>query len=405
MRIENKIFLGAENKPSLFDLEIPDDWNGELIIFIHGYMGFKDWGCWNLVEEFFVNRNYGFLKYNVSHNGCSTSDPTDFTDLDGFSRNNYSKEIADLDRIIEVARMAVENIQSIILIGHSRGGGIALLQSKNHYVDIICSWAGICDIGKRFPKGDELEDWKKSQLRFVHNSRTNQDLPLHYSQFEDFLNNRTRLNIEWHCRNSYKPTFLIHGENDTSVSIDEGMQIAEWLNYQLIKVPNTEHTFGSSHPWKEDNLPIALQYVCEQTLEFIKDADRYVPDNHRLMSDLIQLAQADEKVRDIEFNFLLAIAKQLRIEVEEFKELFDKYISFQPPKMEFLRILQFHRLMLLMNVDGDSDENEIALIKDLGIRMGLNPEATDYVFKVMHQYENKLIPPKKLMEIFKTYHN
>lgn len=405
MRIQNKAYLGADNKTSLFDLEIPDNWNHELIIFIHGYMGFKDWGCWNLVQEFFVKHNYGYLKYNVSHNGCSVDNPTNFVDLDAFSQNTYTKEIEDLDRIIQIARAEVKDIESIILIGHSRGGGIALLESKNHYVDVICSWAGICDIGKRFPKGEELEKWKSDKYRYVYNSRTNQDLPLHYSQFEDFINNRTRLNIEWHCRNSYKPTFLIHGENDSSVSIDEGIQIAEWLNYQLVIVPNTEHTFGSSHPWFEDKLPITLQFVCEQTLEFIKDADRYVPDNHRLMSDLIQLAQSDEDVREIEFNFLLAIANQLGIDVDEFKELFDKYISFQPPKMEFHRILQFHRLVLLMNVDGESGLEEIAFIKDLGIRMGLNPEATDYVFKVMNDYENKLIPTKKLIEIFKTYHN
>jgi hypothetical protein len=58
-----------------------------------------------------------------------------------------------------------------------------------------------------------------------------------------------------------------------------------------------------------------------------------------------------------------------------------------------------------MNIDGNSDEKQIRLIKELGIKMGLNPQATDQVFNIMGNYENKVIPPKTLIDIFKTYHN
>ena len=45
----------------LIDLSIPQINNGKLIIFIHGYMGYKDWGCWNLVERYFNKRIILFL--------------------------------------------------------------------------------------------------------------------------------------------------------------------------------------------------------------------------------------------------------------------------------------------------------------------------------------------------------
>ena len=51
---KNKIFTGANKKKSLYDLDIPENWNQKLIIFIHGYMGYKDWGCWNLVSDYFT---------------------------------------------------------------------------------------------------------------------------------------------------------------------------------------------------------------------------------------------------------------------------------------------------------------------------------------------------------------
>ncbi|MGB0915595.1 MAG: hypothetical protein ACPGVI_05955 [Crocinitomicaceae bacterium] len=102
--INNAIFTGAENKKSLYDLAIPNDWNGKLVIFIHGYMGYKDWGCWNLVQDFFTQNQYGFIKYNVSHNGGTIENPIDFDDLASFSQNNYLKELQDFEAITNLVQ-------------------------------------------------------------------------------------------------------------------------------------------------------------------------------------------------------------------------------------------------------------------------------------------------------------
>lgn len=124
-----------------------------------------------------------------------------------------------------------------------------------------------------------------------------------------------------------------------------------------------------------------------------------------LLSELIKMAKADNEVREVEFQFLLAIASQMGVTKDDFKALFEQYIEFNPPKIEFERIVQFQRLVLLMNVDLVIDEDEIEYIKDLGIRMGLHPMATNEVLKVMNEYENKVIPPDVLIGIFRTYHN
>jgi uncharacterized tellurite resistance protein B-like protein len=124
-----------------------------------------------------------------------------------------------------------------------------------------------------------------------------------------------------------------------------------------------------------------------------------------LISQLIKLAKADDEIKDIEFSFLLTMATQLGVTKDDFKDLFEKNIEFNAPKMEFQRIVQFQRLILLMNVDSVIDDAEIQYIRDLGIRMGLHPSATNEVLRQMHDYENKVIPPERLIEIFKTYHN
>ena len=124
-----------------------------------------------------------------------------------------------------------------------------------------------------------------------------------------------------------------------------------------------------------------------------------------LLAELIKLAKSDKEVREIEFQFLLSIAAQLGVTKDDFKHLFEEYIEFLPPKLEADRIVQFQRLILLMNVDLEINEEEIDYIRDLGIRMGLNPGATDAVLREMHNHPLKIIPPEILINIFKTYHN
>ena len=124
-----------------------------------------------------------------------------------------------------------------------------------------------------------------------------------------------------------------------------------------------------------------------------------------LLSQLIKLAQADKEVREVEHQFLLSIAVMLEINPESFQELFDEFIEFEPPKFEMDRIVQLQRLVLLMNVDLEIDETEMACIRETGMRLGLHPNAVNTVLEEMHNYENKMIPPDRLIAIFTTFHN
>jgi len=266
--MRNKIYTGASNKQSLYDISIPAQWNNKIIIFIHGYMGYKDWGCWNLVSDFFSSENYAFLKYNASHNGGTLSNPIDFSDLESFAENNYIKEIQDFEAIVRVVDSEFNSKPEIYIIGHSRGGGIALLQSDFGRVSKIVSWAGISNISERFPTGEALRNWENDGVYFRENGRTHQEMPHNYSQYENFLKYKDRLNIENYCANSSTPTLIVHGEDDQSVLIQEGESIAKWLNTDLQIIPATAHTFDSKQPYSESEMPFALKQACEATLTF-----------------------------------------------------------------------------------------------------------------------------------------
>lgn len=406
--IRNGVFIGAEGRKSLYDLEVPAKWNNRLIVFIHGYMGYKDWGAWNLVHDYFTKEGYAFCKYNVSHNGGTIENGIDFPDLEAFSRNTYIKEIQDFEAILNVIESQFNEIPDIYLIGHSRGGGIALLNSDNGFIKKIATWAAISNIESRFPSGDELKHWETDGYLFRLNGRTNQQMPLQFLQYTSFMEHRERLNIQSYCERSNVPTLVIHGDADQSVSIDEGKEIAQWLNTELVVIHNTQHTFDTSQPWQKEELPDAMLEVCSKTLQFFNQSivnDQNRDEINSMLADLVKLAQSDNEVRENEFQFLLSIASQLGVTKAEFLDIFKSYIEFNPPKLEFDRIVQLQRLILLMNVDLHVDDNEINMIKDLGIKMGLHPSATNEVLARMHEYPNKIIPPDVLLGIFNTFHN
>jgi pimeloyl-ACP methyl ester carboxylesterase len=265
--IKNKFYKGSNNRESLIDFEIPENFKGEIIVFVHGFMGFKDWGAWNLVQGFFTKNGFGFCKFNLSHNGGTIENGIDFPDEESFGRNTYSKELNDVFCVLNWIESQSISYNKLHIIGHSRGGGIALIAASiDERISSVTSWAGISDIKSRFPAGKELEDWKSSGVRYVQNGRTKQNLPQYFSLYEDFRENQEKLSIEKACENLKIPACVIHGTDDTSVFPSEGELNAKRLNIQLHLIENADHVFGARHPWKLDQLPTQLEKVCDKTM-------------------------------------------------------------------------------------------------------------------------------------------
>lgn len=245
-----------------------------LVIFCHGYKGFKDWGAWNLVADEFVKAGFVFLKFNFSYNGGTIENPIDFPDLQAFGENTYSKEVEDLHTVVCWAQSKnsypiAKN--KVTLIGHSRAGGIVSIVAKeSQFVSKLVTWAGVSDYKKRFPRNAQLEEWKEKGVYYVQNGRTKQEIPHFFSFYEDFIQNQQRLSIKSAVKQVRKPQLIIHGDNDEAVSINEAKHLSQWNpNAELQIIENANHTFGSKHPWEEDKLPQDLQTIVNRTIQFI----------------------------------------------------------------------------------------------------------------------------------------
>ncbi|MBL4652645.1 MAG: TerB family tellurite resistance protein [Flavobacteriales bacterium] len=107
----------------------------------------------------------------------------------------------------------------------------------------------------------------------------------------------------------------------------------------------------------------------------------------------------------MEYEFIKVIALRLMVPIADFDDLFEKNIDFKPPKLEVNRILHFQRLVMMMNIDHEQSEEELNLIRDLGMRLALSTKATNQVLEEMNKYPNKVVPVERLIEIFQVFHN
>jgi len=275
---KNNMLQGKHQKPILVDAFYKESKQPKpVVIFCHGYKGFKDWGAWNLMAIAFANAGFFFVKFNFSHNGGTIEQPIDFPDLEAFGNNNYTKELDDLETVIdwvcqnEILQKEVD-LKQISLIGHSRAGGIVMIKSEEDArISKVISLAGVCDFGKRTATIGELKQWKIDGVKYVLNGRTKQKMPHYYQFFEDFEKNEIRLTIKRAVENLTIPVLIIHGDNDTSVFINEAESLHQWNpNSQLEIIENANHVFNTSHPWTSKNLSDELEKVVEKCNTFLR---------------------------------------------------------------------------------------------------------------------------------------
>ncbi|KAB1066591.1 alpha/beta fold hydrolase [Tamlana haliotis] len=279
MNIKKNILIpGKHNKPIVTDVFFTENNSPKpVLIFCHGYKGFKDWGAWNLMANAFAEAGFFFIKFNFAYNGGTPEQPIDFPDLEAFGNNNYTKELDDLKSVLDWITTNTDykgelDLNKINLMGHSRAGGIVSITAKeDDRIKKVISLAGVSDYGNRYPISGDSELWQKEGVKYVENGRTKQQMPHFYQFYKDFKAHETRLNIKRAVSNLNKPLLIIHGDEDTSVLIEEAKNLQKWKPDSHLKIiEGANHVFGASHPWNESKMPKQLKEVVDTTVKFLK---------------------------------------------------------------------------------------------------------------------------------------
>lgn len=276
--IDNLELTGSAGRAMLCDIAyLADARPKDIVIFVHGFKGFKDWGHFPLLAKHFANEGFIFIRFNFSHNGTTVDQPTEFADLEAFGQNNYGKELDDLGTIIDWAETAQalegERSGKIYLLGHSRGGGISILKAgEDTRIGKIVTWGSVSDFIQRNKKRT-IDTWLQVGVVHATNTRTGQKLPMYRQFYDDLLKNTERYNIAKSMQSLEIPVLIIHGSEDEAVPVQEGLQLRQMARHgELLLVEGAGHTFEVRHPFTDLNFPPNAELAIFKTIEFLRSA-------------------------------------------------------------------------------------------------------------------------------------
>lgn len=262
------------------DFRFPNDTDENkklpVVILCHGFKGFKDWGCFPYMMEKISAEGFCTVAFNFSYNGTGDSEDeqSDFTRLDLFAKNTFSRELDDTGSIIDYLydnsdELGVDT-ENITILGHSRGGGIAILKTaEDKRINKLIVLSSVCSFDRY---SDTLKSkWKEAGFFEVLNSRTNQIMRMDYTLIEDLEKNKDRLDIQNAVSKIGVPSLIIHGTQDITVDYSNAEDLFSRSNKEFSRlklIDNTGHTFGAVHPF--EGTTTALEEVISQIIEFIK---------------------------------------------------------------------------------------------------------------------------------------
>lgn len=230
------------------------------VVIVHGFKGFKDWGFFPHVAHLLAGDGHATVSLNFSLNGIGEH-PEEFTELDAFGRNTLSRELDELLLVLEALRepgILPLPPQRIGLLGHSRGGGDAILAAEAAGVDALVTWSAVATFD-RWSEATKAE-WRERGRMFVLNGRTGQQMPLDLALLEDWESNRDRLDIQGAASRLEVPWLIVHGEADEAVSAGDARILARAgaeAGARLHLVEGAGHTFGAGHPFQGETPHLA----------------------------------------------------------------------------------------------------------------------------------------------------
>jgi dienelactone hydrolase len=266
------------------------------VVICHGFKGFMEWGFFPALAALLAERGFVAVRFNLSGTGMLPGDEL-VTDPAAFRDNTHSAELADLLQVLEatvaagtagtagtasspgsggspassLARVADGRIDParIGLLGHSRGGGAAVLAAARDQpgvprqatggaaaepwrerVRALVTWAAIARVDRYSTR--EKQAWRAAGELPVANARTGQQLALGRGLLEDVERHAAGdLDILAAAGRRSAPWLIVHGDEDESVPASEAIELDAHAAgpHELLLIPGASHTFGARHPF------------------------------------------------------------------------------------------------------------------------------------------------------------
>jgi pimeloyl-ACP methyl ester carboxylesterase len=255
----NFTLTSAEGLPIRGNLDAPPDAEA-LVIVVHGFKGFKDWAFFPWVAATLVEQRFAVCRFNTSRSGIGDH-PETFDRLDLFADDTYAVQLSDLNIVVKHAQKQAH--LPTFLLGHSRGGGVALMGAADvPNLHGVIAWNPIAH-ADRWDEATKKR-WRSDGFTEFENARTKQMMRLSTRVLDDL----SRHDILGAARQLEVPLLAIHGGRDETVAPSESIEIAEAArDAARVMIRTATHTFNAVHPFKRT--PRQLVMAMAVTLRFI----------------------------------------------------------------------------------------------------------------------------------------
>ena len=239
------------------------------VVVCHGFKGFKDWGFFPKLAERLALAGFTAITFNFSGSGVG-----DGEEFDEPERWGHQRPSGDLDDIRTVVDFVADGGSAWVgLVGHSRGGGLAVLHAaRDARVRALVTWAAVGSL--LWWPDDDLRRWRAEGKIDVVNTRTGQVLPIYRDALDDLeANGAKALNVPAAAGRVTVPWLIVHGTEDTSVPPTEAEHLRAASRSpatELWLVEGAGHTFGAKHPWAGSTPD--LDQAMDRTVRFLSEA-------------------------------------------------------------------------------------------------------------------------------------
>jgi dienelactone hydrolase len=226
-----------------------------VLLICHGFTAHKDWGPFPYFGRRLAELGFVTIVFNFSHNGIGTNFKR-FTEAEKFSRNTIGKELEDLRAVIDAlteGRLGntVVDPSRIGLIGHSRGGGVAILSaSRDHRIKGVAAWSSVSTFHRYTPH--QKQAWERAGFLPVTIRGVRTHLRFGVEVLRDLEANRLTYDLREAVRRLRVPLLILHGGADVSVKPHEPEELyaaADASRTKYVILEGVGHSYGAPHPY------------------------------------------------------------------------------------------------------------------------------------------------------------
>jgi dipeptidyl aminopeptidase/acylaminoacyl peptidase len=243
------------------------------VIVCHSFMAFKNWGFFPYVGEKFAEAGVASIVFNFSRNGV-VGDEKRITDFGSFERNTFSQELEDIETVIygicqgQIGAGIIDP-DRITLVGHSRGGGIAIVQtSADPRVRSLVTWSAISTFERW--TDHQKNRWRAHGFLSLAKDTTASPLRVGRDLLLDIETQRERLDITEAAGKIRVPWLILHGTVDVTVHAKEAETLYEASNKTTTELKLLEHVghLYNAASRSEDQYH-TLHHVLDLTIQWI----------------------------------------------------------------------------------------------------------------------------------------